>query len=319
MPETRIFGGRIPNLCVVVVILFLAWEFGRGLIFGPPNYNAVGMALLVSTGAFVGAYYAFDRVEKLDIWFSSLFPIFGQHMRDSIDAFEVKRGQFLSFSYVCIALYLIAYLVALERLSLARSNAGWLVIGVTAVTLGAQMFFCVRYAAYVRLIAALKCVVDDKSRYFMVDDMLDRDRELGFKRLEQLRDAAFRDEQLYEPPGNIFVTVGITATFLGLAVGLATLDLTAITQGGGNVAMVREGANVIANVVGDNVTAAPVEGAKDLSSLISFIGCMGLALGVSMLGVLMAMAAQWLRGYGPAESTDAILARATKILSDAGR
>ena len=81
--------------------------------------------------------------------------------------------------------------------------------------------------------------------------------------------------------------MGIMATFLGLAVGLVTLDLGEITKKGGG----------------------------DTSSLWSFVGCMGLALGMSMLGVLTAMAAQWLRGHGPAEDTGTLLARAAGRLA----
>jgi len=47
------------------------------------------------------------------------------------------------------------------------------------------------------------------------------------------------------------------------------------------------------------------------ASLAAFVACMGLALGMSMLGVMTALAAQWLRGYGAGEGTDDLLARAS--------
>jgi hypothetical protein len=143
-----------------------------------------------------------------------------------------------------------------------------------------------------------------------------RGTEAGLTRLKKLRAAVFRDEQLYEPAGNIFVTMGITATFLGLAVGLSTLDLTAIIQGVGNAADAAAGNAMLPD--GQSAVIQQADSGKDFSSLVSFVGCMGLALGISMLGVLMAMAAQWLRGYAPPEGTDAILARATVVLEAAG-
>jgi len=111
-------------------------------------------------------------------------------------------------------------------------------------------------------------------------------KEPDESRIYALRTPIFRSEQLYEPAGNIFVTVGITATFLGLAVGLVTLDLRALLDATSNVERARP--------------------------LTAFIGCMGLALGVSMLGVITALAAQCLRGQGAAQTTESLLARAAE-------
>jgi hypothetical protein len=116
--------------------------------------------------------------------------------------------------------------------------------------------------------------------------------------VRRLRDAVFRDSHLYEPPGNVFVTVGITATFLGLAFGLLSLDLPGI----------------LASVSADGSPPGD-KGQKFVAAITAFTGCMGLALGVSMLGVLTSMAAQWLRGFGPAQSIDDLLARADAAIA----
>ena len=108
--------------------------------------------------------------------------------------------------------------------------------------------------------------------------------------IRKLKAEVFRYDQLYEPAGNVFVTVGIMATFLGLAVGLVTVDLSSMTEG------------------------TPEAMVLTLKSLIT---CMGLGLGVSLLGVILALLSQGLRGHGPRQTTEAILEMAVSILEAA--
>jgi len=190
---------------------------------------------------------------------------------------NINEGIFLTFVTTTNCIYIYFYYWAAGNFAALSSGDAtgpihWGVATLTAATIGVSIFFAVRYAAYVGLMrlleADLNSLKPDESRIYA------------------LRTPIFRADQLYEPAGNIFVTVGITATFLGLAVGLVTLDLRALLD-----------------ATTSEATARP---------LMAFIGCMGLALGVSMLGVTSALAAQCLRGQGAAETTESLLARAAK-------
>ena len=160
------------------------------------------------------------------------------------------------------------------------------VVLVTGVTLFAMAFLSMQHACYVKSTKLLENAIS-KNRKDAV---------------EILRKFVFRAEQLFEPAGNIFVTAGITATFLGLGLGLIMLDPVGI---------------VAAGRASDATGVVPVDRSAITSSLRSFLGCIGLALGMSMLGVVTAMAAQWLRGYGANNSTEDLLKNADAKLAGA--
>lgn len=203
-----------------------------------------------------------------------------------------EYGKFLilvcsfTFLYICAFYYALSKFVkdAPTEISPIRPEVSL----ITGATVGLMVYFAVRYAAYVRM-----------TRF------LEQALRLGAPPgvIKSLRDLVYREEQLYEPPGNIFVTVGITATFLGLAFGLISLDISAFVQPVN--AAVEEAA-----LDGGNGIAGASPGQLAVS-LQSFVGCMGLALGVSMLGVIAAMGAQWLRGHGATKPTDELVAMAT--------
>lgn len=299
-------GGNTPLLFFGGVVIVIFYNVLRAVIAHSQSTSNVMMSVLITAVVVTGAVVAGSRIKKLNAGIApNINTLLGASAAFAgVGYFDDRKTQFLSFSSGIVCIYLIAYFFALDRIPIADSIGGWVVAGVTAVTLGVQMFFCFRYASYVQMVVALHFLVGARRKNSLPDS--------GVALIGELRNSVFRDEQMYEPPGNIFVTMGITATFLGLAIGLSNLDLTAITQGIGTAA--NAVADNASTMDGDNVTAMATVGGKDLSSLVSFIGCMGLALGVSMLGVLMSMAAQWLRGYGPAMPTETILSRATEIV-----
>lgn len=259
------FGGSVAGLLTRLATL-------------PPNANnkPTIAALLVLSGAIFGAFLAAHHARKIDPNFRD-YNFIGT-ARSALNGFDEKKNTFLSIASGFTCLYVGGFLIAIERFP-AVGHDGWplslLVIGVTAATIGAQTYFAIRYASFIRMLTALGTLMADGRR-----NLAQTKRDM----IADLRESVFRDEQLYEPPGNIFVTMGITATFLGLAVGLSTMDLTAIAK------------------------------KQDFSTATSFIGCMGLALGISMLGVLVAMASQWLRGHGPRLSTELLLERALEAV-----
>lgn len=191
-----------------------------------------------------------------------------------------KEGYFLIIIWLMIAAYALGYGYAVWKFaqSAPESTApvSFPVALITGVTIGALAFFAVRYAAYVRTTKLLDAALINLPKHQGI--------------IDYLRESVFRGEQLYEPPGSLFVTIGITATFLGLSAALVNLDLPGLLQ--------------LSNQAG---TANPDAAA---AALRSFVGCMGLALGVSMLGVMTAVAAQWLRGHGAERSTEELLVRA---------
>ncbi len=208
---------------------------------------------------------------------------------------DVREGHFLTLCALAITAYVAFYAWAANSFSapavpgatapdatglLASLPIPWFIILITTVMICVLSVICCRYAAYIRMATLLQ-------------EGLDKGMRTDLPLIKGLRKCVFRMEQLYEPPGNVFVTVGITATFLGLAVGLVTLDLFSFFP-----------------VQGEDDLHKALRGAKAIASLRGFVGCMGLALGLSMLGVLTSMFAQWLRGYGPSQSTEALLDRA---------
>lgn len=272
----RTLGGFPMLLCVGLTVVVLGARLFDALQTNT-SAKAILTTMMVLGGAVAGALWAVHHARKIDPLFRD--RNFTKQVNDALDGFDDKKNVFLALVAGLTCAYLFGFLVALEKFPASNANAWPLplhVALVTAGTIGLQMYFAVRYASFVRMLVALDAVLSDIE-----------DAAAKLPTLRWLRRSLFRDEQLYEPSGNIFVTMGITATFLGLAVGLATMDLAAVAK------------------------------SKDLSSVSSFIGCMGLALGISMLGVLSAMSAQWFRGHGPTLSTDLLLERALCAIESA--
>ena len=267
----RGLGGLLALIGPGFFLALLVIRFGVTVQAEGNAYPAL-TALIVLVGAAFGYGLGVVRSHYIDGWFND--HTYSSTARARVLEFDKKKNIFLAVVWAFTCIYLGGFLMAIERFPTAQDR-GWplsyYAVGVTVATIATQMFFAARYASFVKMITGLDAIIADCRA---------RPAAVKLAAIQQHHDAAFRDEQLYEPAGNIFVTMGITATFLGLAVGLATLDLNAIVE------------------------------RRDFATLYSFIGCMGLALGISMLGVIDAMAAQWLRGQGPRIDTEALLARA---------
>lgn len=102
---------------------------------------------------------------------------------------------------------------------------------------------------------------------------------------DDLRREVFAASQVYEPAGNIFVLIGIGTTFLSLSFGLITLDPRQIL-------------------------------AAEVVALQKFIACMGLALGVSVLGIIAAVLSQYMRAASASKPTEDILEEASTSVQD---
>ncbi|HEY2071157.1 MAG TPA: hypothetical protein VGG48_16490 [Rhizomicrobium sp.] len=181
-----------------------------------------------------------------------------------------------------------AAIAALEEVSLKDYILQAISILITCAAIFSLSFASAQYAGYIRLISLLDvlCVAlvdspsEKSSEYFATITAAD---------INKLRRATFKLETLHEPPGNIFVMIGITGTFLGLAIGLATLPLI------------------------DMINAHDTT--KSLTLGLPFVRSMGLALGVSTTGVISAIAAHWLRAYaGPAATTEELLSRSKELV-----
>ena len=272
------------------------WMASKGI--HPPAIIAAAIYIGSVIGFLLGGY----RMTLGHDWVAARCGLLAEDFRE-LGECEVREGHFLTLCALAITCYIAFYawaasifaapvaVVATASVPVADligdSPIPWYIVLITTVMVGVLSACSCRYAAYMRMATMLQEGLDKGMR---ADDRL----------ITRLRKCVFRMEQLYEPPGNIFVTIGITATFLGLATGLVTLDLFSFFP-------------VKGEVDGDTT----LRSARAIASLRGFVGCMGLALGLSMLGVLTSMFAQWLRGYGPSESTEALLDRATKPLSAA--
>ncbi|HEX6374552.1 MAG TPA: hypothetical protein VFZ91_02415 [Allosphingosinicella sp.] len=271
--------GPAWGLGVVLALLLAAFSNDTTKI---PVY----LTAIVTGGAVLGFVIGGYRIRLNDAWLAKQCGLVAADLKDiEIDP-EKKEGIFLTVTTICIAVYLIFYWYAVRMFVSSTNSASetpmsWLIVAITFVTMACFAICAVRYAGYIRMITVLKGALERS--------------ELEPRTLRMLRQGVFRREQLFEPPGNLFVTLGITATFLGLAVGLVSLDLSKFFP-----------------PPGENPAQTAMRGSETLKSLRSFVGCMGLALGMSMLGVVTAMAAQWLRGYGPSQSTDELLTLAAK-------
>jgi hypothetical protein len=219
-----------------------------------------------------------------------------------------------------------------DNSNLFRCPFSEFVVILAAFSLGTMTYYAARYAIYSRSLFILQQVLAQQAHHLgkqeeaqgranaatsetaRIKAVEDEAKETSFVSIENgkidsERRVAVKGENLYEPPGNIFVIVGITATFLGLAVALITLDLPSLfTASADNSSEI---ADAIYNQAPNGADGQDrVADGKALLAINTFIACMGLSLGMSMLGVLHTVAAQWLRGHGPNETTDALLAQA---------
>lgn len=270
------YSGIIPT-CMAVLVSAI---FGSQALDEKNDIHCLYMAWIILIVALAGVWTGDVRSRWIDPWFNRLN--FG-HAFSQLDQtrFTIRNEAFISVSYFAVCFYVLFYYFVISRFQTPAGGGGyplsWPIVGFTGGTIAAQMFFTVRYASYVKMAAVVGLQLASRATFTANDMQL----------LHKLNGASFRDEQLYEPAGNLFVTLGIMATFLGLAMGLVTLDLRSIAEGG------------------------------SIASLSSFIGCMGLALGASMLGVLIALWSQWLRGFGPSEPTEELLGRSRRTVDAA--
>lgn len=265
-PPEGPLAGLWPAIIMLITAAFIA--------LAPSDNMARLEALAVVVGASVGFLVGGYRISLNGNWLVPLYGVESDDWSTAKRAEKLHEGAYLGLVSAFIALYALFYWYAARgfaqsvQASASEPPIPFAIALVTAMTVGALAACSARYAAYIRSATCLSVLVDSEH----TDE----------KALRRVRVAVFRSEQLFEPPGNVFITLGIMATFLGLALGLVTLDL------------------------GQFLVQRPNTGVA-MSSLKSFIGCMGLALGVSMLGVATALAAQWLRGYGPAVATEDLL------------
>jgi hypothetical protein len=271
-----------PAIILLLIGIMLLFAYSNDSNHMPVYLTAV-VTLSAAAGFFLFGGY---RIQLNNAWLARQCGLVADDLEHIKGDPDRKEGLFLTFTSFWISLYLLFYWYAIRTFAISGDPAretpvSELVVGITCVTIASFGACAARYAAYIRMISVLKAALESAST--------------PPRTLTLLRQGVFRREQLFEPPGSLFVTLGITATFLGLAVGLVSLDLSQFFPPAVEGPAERE-----------------ARGALALMSLRSFVGCMGLALGMSMLGVVTAMAAQWLRGYGPAETTEQLLDRAVK-------
>jgi len=209
---------------------------------------------------------------------------------------ECFGDYFVYLIYAIILVYILANCSVVMELQkngvLGDTNVASYAIASLAAMLAicALAFVTARYAGYIRLISIFDrlCI-----NYRELSELSLGDDKIHSGDLRKMRKTVFRLQTLNEPPGNIFVTIGITGTFLGLALGLTTIPLAAMANP-------------------DNTSA------QKLLLALPFIRSMGLALGVSTTGVIAAIAAHVLRGRGgPSSSIEDLLSDAKKLVDGA--
>ncbi|HWD27188.1 MAG TPA: hypothetical protein VG387_08485 [Rhizomicrobium sp.] len=184
-----------------------------------------------------------------------------------------------------IAVYIIAYTYVISYLPVPDTSDVIRLMPqiATGVSIFGLAFVAVRYACFLRLTLILEAVT---AHFAKPPELRDTTKFHGImpSTLDDLQQAVFRMETLYEPPGNIFVTIGIMGTFLGLAFGLSTLPLDSMMHS-------------------DFKTA--------VTQSVPFVRSMGLALGISTTGVIAALAAHFWRSWsGPPDSIEGLVSRA---------
>lgn len=254
---------------------YFRWPVGKMML--GDHEGATLDILAIGISPLLGYALGLACVEYYDRSFVKASGITSAQIATLHKAHDTKEGIFLTITWTFVAIYAVGYYYAVWKFAHAADPTSppvnLAVAAITGVTIGALLFFAVQYAAYVRMTKFLETAIAKLPKQQKV--------------IRHLREAVFRGEQIFEPPGNVFVTIGITATFLGLAAALVNLDLPGLLQ-----------------LSNDSTEADPAAAALALRS---FVGCMGLALGVSMLGVMTAVAAQWLRGHGALGSTENLL------------
>ncbi len=210
-------------------------------------------------------------------------------------------------SYVLYVVCHVAVTVmnAPETASPARYFQTFVPVLITGCALSFLAFLVVRYCAYMRLLHYLWEIVE---KFSYTESLLrgpatnsqQQHMEQQHRRRSQIgtfRKCVFRDEAWFEPPGNVFVTVGIAATFLGLASGLATLNFHELFYHL------------------ENLNDASDKGMHARNALAGFVRYMGLGIGVSVIGVILAIASQYLRGIASAPiATEEVLKSAERIV-----
>jgi hypothetical protein len=177
----------------------------------------------------------------------------------------------------------------------------YIVVAANAAAVSAILLVTIRYAEYIRLLAIAHVLCRDFEKLSVPAG--DDKPALDLTDLGRIRDALAKRDTIFEPPGNMFVVIGITGTFLGLALGLTTLPLHEILQIGQDA----------------KLTSAQA-GEKALDLAMPFVRSMGLALGISTMGVIGSVAAQWLRGFsGPPVATERVLDAAGELLTHKGK
>jgi hypothetical protein len=288
------FLGKKPADDRVGLFWFTAAMVGL-VVYGQYHDAKVGPAFytgIIEACAIVGALTAFFFGRVSGGWLARIVRFDPEPYKNY--AFDNREGRFVGGVFALIGIYAIAYGFAaklfVDRAQSAANAAAphlpgqsaplvstWPIsigiVSVTAATIGLFAFFVVRYAAFIK---AMNFLRDLTERPDVLKGQVRQGTELAGL-IRNLRQFVLREEHLYEPPGNIFSTVGIAATFLGLAIGLVLLNPGGLASGQGDA-----------------------DGSA-MSGLESFVGGMGLALGVSMLGVFTAIGAQWLRGQAPTD------------------
>jgi len=259
-------------LFAVSVVTLLRMPFG-------PVSDSEWMSALIGLLIAVAAFFAGYRGRLDDSWsVGEGYPVakLVKVERPQKEGLFLFRASLLLTAYV--GFFFVSARMAQANLGQSDFPPAYIVVGIiAAVTMGAFSWFSVCYARHNRRSSLLKGGLDE---CFTASVTQEQRRSL----VGHLYNEVSKDDHIFEPPGNIFVTMGIMATFLGLAIGLVTLDLSAMLRPEG----------------GDTAARAALQ---------SFMACIGLALGSSMVGVLMALFAQVLRGHGPSECSEDLLRR----------
>ena len=198
--------------------------------------------------------------------------------------------------YSVLGLYIVAYIHVVAQLPQPKPDSAggewvqFIPAFATGLAIFSLAFVTARYAGFLRLISILDVLCDRlcSVRHNARPSGLE---SLGWTHVDEIQKAVFRMETLYEPPGNMFVTIGIMGTFLGLAFGLSTLPLSQMM--------------------------ATHDIAVGVGLAVPFVRSMGLALGISTTGVIAALAAHLWRSWGgPPAAVDELISRARAYVEE---
>ena len=333
LPVGILFAGLVIALAIP---LAAGWE-NNIFRWGPNDTQLLFLWGGAVAGLFAGGYRGGPIAKERLVQLLNKKVSVDQLNDTVLEETEWKEGQFLSAFSVFVALFLSGYSFLLTPTSGAVPQGGegqnplalpagqlvsslhgvhvtWFVVVISAAMMATFAYFAARYTLYVKLLAYLDRALspshkmDDECRGFM-------------------RACLRREEALFEPAGNVFVTVGIAATFIGLAVSLGTLDVDGVL---GNANSHGQAVHAEMSLGGqsadpraahrpepDNSIAEHNERVKDRvvamanaqDAVSTLVRSMSIALAGSMLGVLTAIAAQWLRGNSAAPPLDELIRR----------